>query len=72
MFVGQCLVCQGNPTLQGAWVVFPATQTCTSGAGFSWGNNNNNNNNEIQAQSEHKRDSIRMATPDAIYLLRYY
>jgi hypothetical protein len=28
VFVGQCLVCENSPVLQGTWVVFPNAQSC--------------------------------------------
>ncbi len=31
VFVGQCLVCENSPILQGTWTVFPITQSCVTG-----------------------------------------
>ncbi|ODN03561.1 hypothetical protein Ocin01_03128 [Orchesella cincta] len=35
VFVGQCLICQGNPMLQGSWLIFPVTQTCNAASGLT-------------------------------------
>jgi hypothetical protein len=28
VFVGQCVICNNSPTIQGTWILFPETQVC--------------------------------------------
>jgi len=65
VFVGQCLVCQGNPMLQGSWVVFPSSQTCRASTGFSLGGINNGFNGNSQSGGA-------SSSLDSIYLLHYF
>ncbi|CAL8101538.1 unnamed protein product [Orchesella dallaii] len=64
VFVGQCLICKGNPMLQGSWIIFPVTQSCNAGIPLTPIAKEELGNAHLERLKEPN-------IPDSMYLLRY-